>query len=184
MITIEDLFCRHTCIWPEHLSKLRIRKLPRCSDPEIMKIHKVLKNWKEAQDLCTAPALLEPCDTAHKIFQTQVLKGNYMEPKRAATKAATSMGWGMWQMPLECLLRLFMSCFLPGWPPWPQSQQRPQVLLCQDQWSLTGQLKTGSSLSLSSLLVSHEAWKELSWKKQQFSSPLRICQILITVKRP
>lgn len=105
-----------------------------------------------------------------------------MELNTTATKAALKHGIGDVTDTLKCLLRLVISCFLQGGH-LHCSQPDHKFSSVRISEVSQGSWRHGPSLSLSSTLVSHEAWKEVSWKQQRFSSLVRICQIPIIVKK-
>lgn len=103
-----------------------------------------------------------------------------MELNTTATKAALKHGIGDVTDTLKCLLRLVISCFLQGGH---LHCSQPDHKFSSVRISEVSQSSWRHGPSLSSTLVSHEAWKEVSWKQQRFSSLVRICQIPIIVKK-
>lgn len=165
ILIIEDLFCRHTCVWLEHLSKLRIRKLHWVLDPDIR-----LQGTKQKDRAKPQPPELSQVAW----YSTWDTSDTSIRRKQRGTKQARhrqlpAWKWGMWQTPSKFLSLVpcqggHLHCRVSTDH---KFSSVTMIEVSQGSWS------HGPFLSLASTSVSHKGGKEVSHRQQWFYIPVR-----------
>lgn len=153
-IMIEDVFCRHICIWYEYLSKLRIRKLQWVSDPDTR-----LRRSEQKHRTIPGHIVWHMRYFRHKHQKRTTRKQTWAAPTAASMKTRDVTDTGLWLSPIP--------------------YQRPPPLRASTDHTFSSVTRTevsqcswihGPSLSHASILVSHKHRRKLGTGCNSFTS--------------